>query len=209
ANPHLNRTTSMVYDSGGRVIQSTDPMNLTSNFVYNSLGQPTQAVFPNPGAETVNYTYGANGRTESVSDNRGTTTLAYDTGNDRVASVTDPVTGTVGYTYGLAGERKTMSLPGGGTWTYDYDLWDSFCLFPKDDPDSVSRMLNRVTDDQGRVAEYWIDHYGALKRARTDETFGGGAATQYLKTEYFNERSATGTARGTLAEIKNTWNHFD
>lgn len=45
-----------------------------------------------------------------VTDNRGTTTLAYQAGNDRVASVTDPVTGAVSYTHGLAGERLTLSL---------------------------------------------------------------------------------------------------
>jgi hypothetical protein len=41
----------------------------------------------------------------SVTDNRGTTTLAYETASDRVSSVTDPVTGAVSYTYFLGTER--------------------------------------------------------------------------------------------------------
>ncbi|HEV2472723.1 MAG TPA: hypothetical protein VGS41_08675 [Chthonomonadales bacterium] len=35
-----------------------------------------------------------------------------------MGSVTDQVTGTVGYTYAPTGERLTMTLPGGGIWTY-------------------------------------------------------------------------------------------
>lgn len=31
----------------------------------------------------------------------------YQTGNNRVASVIDPVTGTMSYNYGLSGERRT------------------------------------------------------------------------------------------------------
>ena len=46
--------------------------------------------------------------------------MAYEAGCDRVHSVTDPVTGTISYTYLPTGERISMTLPGGGTWTYHY-----------------------------------------------------------------------------------------
>ena len=94
---HLNRTTSMVYDIMGRVLQSTDPAGQVSRFQYNSLGQPKTVSTPAKGstpAETISYVYDGNGRTHSVQDNRGTTIIAYQDGTDLVQSVTDPVTGT-------------------------------------------------------------------------------------------------------------------
>jgi YD repeat-containing protein len=82
----------MSYDISGHVLSSIDPLGQTSQFNYNTLGQPVTAISPARGtapAETVTYVYGNNSRTESVTDNRGTTALAYENGNDRVASVTD------------------------------------------------------------------------------------------------------------------------
>src|SRR5206468_2894835 len=100
-------------------------------------------------AETVNYLYDLNGRAHSVQDNRGTTIYSYETGCDRVHSVQDPITGTVSYTYGLYGERFTMSLPGGGTWTYGYlpstQVSSPQECFPKDDPNSVGPVLTSIT----------------------------------------------------------------
>ena len=113
----------MSYDISGHVLSSIDPLSQTSQFSYNTLGQPVTALSPAKGtlpSETVSYTYGANGRTESVTDNRGTTTLAYEANRDAVTSVTDPVTGATSYTNGPFGERTTMTLPGGGTWHCEY-----------------------------------------------------------------------------------------
>ena len=71
---HLARTTTMVYDVAGHVLNSVDPKNQQSSFVYNLLGQPTSAMFPatfngatqvTP-AETVSYLYDANGRTSMM-----------------------------------------------------------------------------------------------------------------------------------------------
>lgn len=136
---HLARTTTMVYDSGGRVTSSTDPMARTDYFTYNTLGQPLTASFPataNTAAETVYYVYDTNGRILSVQDNRSATPtyMNYLNGTDVVSSVVDPITGGVGYTYGTAGQRLTMSLPGGGTWTYDYTnhTGQSPTMCPKD-----------------------------------------------------------------------------
>ena len=104
----------------GIAVSVIDPKGQTDNFAYSALGQPTSESFPATAAtpaETVSYSYGANGRTESVTDNRGTTSLVYETGNDRVSRITDSVTGQMSYTYLPDGERAAMTLPGGGTWT--------------------------------------------------------------------------------------------
>ncbi len=211
----LNRTTVMAYDAGGRVTSSTDPMGRQSTFFYNNLGQPTSAAFPattgtpSTPAETITYTYGGNGRTETVTDGRGQTTLVYETGNDRVSSVTDPVTGTLSYTYGLTGERASMTMPGGGTITYQYQNWT---MLPKDDPNSIGRQLKSITDDQGRQVRYYLDvTSGSPREVWSNQTFdGSGNLTSYLKTRYEPDQSApdaSGTvwSHGWLKQIKTTW----
>jgi YD repeat-containing protein len=211
---HLNRTTSMSYDVAGRVVSSTDPKSQSSSFAYNGVGQPTTATLPD---ETVSYGYGTNGRTESVTDDRGTTTMAYESGNDRVASVTDPVTGTVSYTYGLTGERLTMSLPGGGTWTYHYTDIAGRTTLPKDDPNSAAPLLVGITDDQGREVEYSLTDCGGLQSARTNESFNmTGTLVGYLQTDYVTRTSSTygtmlgvQTSNGALEEVKNVWHYLD
>ena len=47
---HLARTTQVVYDAAGQVLQSTDPKSQTSSFSYTPLGQPTRAAFPAAGS---------------------------------------------------------------------------------------------------------------------------------------------------------------
>jgi RHS repeat-associated protein len=213
---HLARTTGMLYDSAGRVLQSTDPMGRTSSFGYNSLGQPTSAAFPATGsapAETIGYTYGTNGRTQSVTDNRGTTTLAYENGCDRVSSVTDPVTGAIAYTYGVSGERRTMTLPGGGVWTYAY-FGDGTPnnlsgIESKDDPNSISPMLTTITDDQGRQAEYHLDLLGAPHEIVTAQLFDANLSRiGYLDTFYNYDRIGDGSfsSHRRLQTLANTWN---
>jgi RHS repeat-associated protein len=211
----LNRTTTMAYDVAGRVKQSTDPKAQISSFNYNALGQPLQAHLP---GETVSYTYGANGRTESVTDNRGTTTLAYETGNDRVASVTDPVTGTVSYTYALEGHRLTTTLPGGGTWTYSYrePEGQTWCVLP--DPgslDTIRPMLKKITDDQGREVKVSLDTTGRLHEVLSNITYSGASPVSYQHTLYSLDTPTTMLSaryapysRGLLLQVKNTWNWY-
>ena len=208
---HLNCTTDMTYDVAGRVTASTDPMSQSSSFTFNGVGQPLVATLPD---ETVSYGYGANGRKESVTDGRGTTYIGYETGNDRVASVTDPVTGVINYTYGLSGERLTIALPGGDTWHYAYSGGGPGTpqqIAPKDDLNSVSFMLRKITDDQGRVVNYYMDQFGRLSEARVDQSFdGGGSLVGYVDTTYqYDFASGTTLGHGWLAEISNTWHHHD
>ncbi len=190
---HLNRTTEMEYDAAGRVIESTDPKNQTSTFEYNGVGQPTEADLP---GETVTYTYGANGRTASVTDNRGTTSIAYETNNDRVASVTDPITGTIEYTYNVTGERATLELPGGNTWTYSYR--SNWWMLPKGDPNAYSKMLDKITDDQGKEVFYYFDTRGKLYEAK--QKISGSVSNL---TTYTYDSNGSNQSRGHLAEIKN------
>ncbi len=219
---HLNRTTTMVYDAAGRVLQSTDPLGQTSTFTYNALGQPLTVATPAKGAapaETITYVYDGNGRTHSVTDNRGTTTMLYETGSDRVHSVQDPVTGMTTYSYLLTGERTAMTLPGGGTWTYAYHTpdegqkIDNMVSFPKDDPNCLSLSLKSITDDQGRRVETRFDVKGNLLAIRSDETFNSSntALVSYCQTQYFMDQipQVGRISHLWLGQIRTTWCWLD
>ncbi len=208
---HLARTTSIAYDQVGHVLTSTDPMGQQSTFNYNVLGQPTSAAFPatfnaqnvqQTPAETVSYGYGANGRTESVSDNRGTTTLAYESNSDRVHSTTDPVTGATTYTYGLAGERLSMSLPGGGSWTYGYDRANVTGCLSKDDPNSLNHSLATLADDQGRRIDVYLDQSGRCWETLTNEAFSGTNLVSYTDT-----LPTFDTLHKWLTQLQNTYHY--
>ncbi len=201
----LARTTTMSYDIAGRVLSSTDPKAQTSTFQYNGAGQPTTATLP---GETVTYTYGANGRTQTVADGRGTTTITYENGNDRVASVQDPVTGTISYTYLPTGEKSSVTLPGGGAWTYDYSA--TMSVLPEESPDKLSRMLLKVIDDQGRDVRYVFDATGRMHEAISNITYQNQAEVSYVKTEYVYDGIPQGYySRGYLQRIRHTWNWID
>ena len=214
---HLNRTTTMVYDIMGRVLQSTDPAGQTSTFSYNTLGQPKTVTAPAKSgllADTIAYSYDGNGRTHSVTDNRGTstpyvTTMAYETGCDRVHSVTDSVTGTTSYTYDLLGDRLTMSLPGGSTWTYTYLTvlpgyrsapLNCTCL-PDQNPDHMTAILSQINDDQGRVI-----YYGITSQARLAAKTIPAASDTNLAVQYISDTTGGSqcNSRGWLQEVKTT-----
>ena len=198
---HLHRTTEMEYDGAGRVVASSDPKNQTSSFSFDGVGQPTEAALPD---ETISYTYGTNGRTESVTDGRGTTEINYESGNDRVASIEDPVTGTVSYTYGPQGQKLTISLPGGDTWTYGYR--EGWVTLPKDDPNSLAPMLEKVTDDDDREVQYWFDTRGGLLQARGDFSYNmSGDPVSFLATIYTRDAALYYRQRGVLTQIENRW----
>ena len=218
---HLNRATTMTYDISGRVLNSTDPMGQTSAFAYNTLGQPLTADFPataNSPAETVSYGYGANGRMESVTDNRGTTSLTYEAGSDRVSSVTDPVTGTLTYSYGVMGQRETLTLPDAAAWTYAYTDENAtfYTILSKDDPNSLGRKLSSITDDAGRRVDYdtltpvrYSTFLGTPRAVKFNQTFDAGSnLVSYAQTEYTYDRATglTANSHTWLTQVKTTWN---
>ena len=209
---HLNRTTNMVYDVSGRVVQKTDPNRRISTVDYNALGQPTEAFFPatnNTPPETVTYSYHNNGRLGSVTDNRGTTTIAYLIGCNRVASVNDPITGTIAYEYTLSGAVSKKILPDLSEWNYTYAASYGPNCVPSGDSD-ISEKLVSITDDQGRLVEFSIDATGFMRTAKFNQTFQNGTLMSYCLTEYTLETAASSSAsRHFMHEIENTWHYKD
>lgn len=203
---HLNRTTTMTYDAAGRVLTSTDPLGQVSTFTYNTLGQPVSVATPargNAPAETITYTYDANGRTSTVTDNRGTTAMTYEAGCDRVASVTDPVTGTTSYTYGMEGERLTMTLPGGGMWTYGGYMPAQDTT----DPAKAQAVPTQVTDDQGRQTLYSYSDTGQLLAVTSDQVFNSsGGLVSHLDTNLgYGASSGPAMYQTWLTHTQTTW----
>ena len=203
----LNRTTTMSYDAAGRVLQSTDPAGQTSTFTYNALGQPLTVSAPAKGtapAETITYVYEANGRTYSVQDNRGTTTMAYEAGCDRVHSVTDPVTGTTSYTYRAGGERASVTLAGGGTWSYQYA---GGYVLPGPDPSKLALALTGIVDDQGRRVSVGMSENG-LSYVLTNQVYNqGGSRVSYQETDYSYDfyQGANALTHDWATQVKTSW----
>lgn len=47
-------------------------------------------------------------------------------------------------------------------WTYTYGTTNLTTVMPKNDPNSISLALLKMTDDQGRIAEYRLDLAGRM-----------------------------------------------
>ncbi len=240
----LQRTTTMASDAAGHVLQSTDPAQQTSTFLYNILGQPTAVHTPAktaaPGvaavpAENITYVYEANGRTQSVSDNRGSTSIGYVPGSDQVQTVTDPQTGTISYGYYLCGLRRNLTLPGGNTWTYCHDI-EGLSDMSKDDPETMTGRFAELKDDQGRVVEHPTGNYSMLvptadkalvenagfeqhdlHEVVSDETFDRfGDRVSYMSTyrttdafNFHNNGLGLCDTHGWLTQLKTAWNWKD
>ena len=142
----------------------------------------------------------------------------------------------VSYTYDPFGDRLSMSLPGGGTWTYTYGGADlpSCERLPKDDPNSLAPLLRSITDDQGRRVDYrynlggtgpatggdignknptWVS--GRFNQVRYNQVYSGGNLVSFCQTDYIYEvQSMTGypgsptATRLFLAEVRNSFNQL-
>ncbi len=95
-----------------------DPSGRTTTLVYDAAGQLVERA--HLGGETVTFGYDAAGRRVSATESAGTTTYAY----DPVGALTElarPDGRTIGYEYDIAGRRTTMRYPDGAGVNYGYD----------------------------------------------------------------------------------------
>lgn len=76
-------------------------------------------------------------------------------------------------------------------------------MCPKDDPNSIGKGLTKITDDQGRIVQYYLDEVGKIAEAFTNQTFSGGNPTQYMYTKYSYDQY-----HGTLTEVSNQWKRY-
>ena len=116
----------------GRLSQTTDGRNDTTQYAYDNLDRVTAKSFPRSRGENVTYTYDdptagnfGIGRLTRIVDESGTANLAYDTrGNLRQRSWTPAGTTlvyTTAYAYDLA-DRLTQAVYSGMSTTYKVDV---------------------------------------------------------------------------------------
>jgi hypothetical protein len=99
---------------------------------------------------------------------------------------------TTSYTNGPFGERTTMTLPGGGTWHYEYTMRPVGY-----DLENKGPVLTKLTDDQGRSAEYQTDLQGGMDKVRYNEVYNQyGALVSYCQAHYRYDSLTGGTNGG-------------
>jgi RHS repeat-associated protein len=120
----LANSISRIYDDAGRVTSVTDRKGRVRDFSYFNDNRLQQEIWRDsvggPAVNTITYTYDADGRVLTATDNDGTYTFTYDE-LGRVATQQDPWGITLTYTWDAADRLTQVSDTKGGTRTYEYD----------------------------------------------------------------------------------------
>lgn len=98
----LGRVTKRTYDSGGRVLKESGPMQVPTEYFYSS-GRLGSVITP---VLRINYGYDERGNRDSVAVGNGTTRYTYDLAN-RLLTETNPLNQTTTFTYDAVGNRET------------------------------------------------------------------------------------------------------
>lgn len=146
------------YDEAGNFTQSVNRRDQTIAFNYNQLGQLLRQ--DNADGSFSAYTYDEQGNLTSATDDNGTISLEYDTG-DRLTKIIYPDGRSLTYTYDAGNSRTSMVDQDGNTVNYSYDL---------------AGRLAGLTDSNGNsIIDYIYDDVGRLIR----EDNGNGTYTTY------------------------------
>jgi RHS repeat-associated protein len=211
---HNPRTGAM--DCGGLPGQrcsATDPEDHKTSFTYDSKGNLTKVDRPSAQGD-VTYTYDDLGRTDTVTDGRGVTTVYTYDKRDRLKTQTSDgksatftydadgniktrttPTGISSYTYDEQNRERTRTLPAGGTSSVTYDeagnvktATDAGGTLTYDYNDAD--QLTTLTQPGGAKTTYDYDKNGD----RTTTTYPGGTVQ---KTDYDK------SSRAQKIEVKN------
>ena len=119
-------TTNLFYDADGNLIQSIDPMEESTTYVYDGANRLVQETDPDPGdgataTVTVNaYDNDGNLLSSSVGDPAQTASYVYDDAG-RPVSETDPDGSVTSYAYDAAGNLASLTDPDENATSYTYD----------------------------------------------------------------------------------------
>ncbi|MFD5127027.1 DUF6531 domain-containing protein [Streptomyces olindensis] len=138
---------SYTYDRYLRPVEITDQRGNTTSMTYDSAGRMLTRSAPASLGYKESWTYDSAGNVLSHTDGRGNkTTYTYNASNELTSS-TDPLGGKTTYTYTALGALATVTTPRGKTTTYGYDA--------KGNRTSVTTPLGEKTtftyDDVGRI----------------------------------------------------------
>ncbi|MGW6792421.1 DUF6531 domain-containing protein [Streptomyces chartreusis] len=109
------------YDRSLRPVSITDQRGNTTSMTYDSAGRMLTRSAPSALGYSESWTYDSAGNITSHTDGRTyKTTYAYNTSN-QLTTTTDPLGGKTAYTYTTLGAIATVTTPRGKTTTYGYD----------------------------------------------------------------------------------------
>src|SRR5213082_2417682 len=114
----LGRTKTFSYDLNGNVIRTVDANGQTTHHEYDALNRRIRTAHAD--GSTVEYFYDAIGRLIRTTDTEGVTILMTYDAQDRL---TEEITaqGLIGYAHDVLGRRRSVSVDGRISMTYDYD----------------------------------------------------------------------------------------
>lgn len=144
----LGRTTNYAYDEAGNLIERTDARGLATEYDYDELNRLilVEHLDGESLVDDVDYAYDEVGNRETMVDDTGMTTYAYDA-LDRPTDITFPGSSVVSYEYDEVGNRVKITYPDSKDVDYTYD--ESHNL------ETVTEWLTEVTtytyDDVGRL----------------------------------------------------------
>jgi YD repeat-containing protein len=155
--------TSFTYDPLGRVLSSTAPNGLITNFGYSGL-TTTVTVNNSGGSQTTSKTINSQGWiTNTVDAAGGITSFTYDP-NGNLLTTTDPKLNNVTMTYDLKGRKTGMNDPDMGAWIYSYDALGQL----KSQRDAKLQTTTMTYDVLGRmtkrsepslISDFYFDKY--------------------------------------------------
>lgn len=155
----LNHTTTYGYDDVGNLTSVTDPLQHQTTFGYNAQGQVTWV--KDALQHTTNFSY-TNGDLTTVTDSLSRVTRRFIDAGGRLLSVTDPLGQTTRYTYDRNNRVVSIADPLGGVIGFSY--------FPDGE-------LQAITDANQHTKSYTYDVMGRLATRidplqRRPEAFG-------------------------------------
>ncbi|MER7967158.1 DUF6531 domain-containing protein [Streptomyces ardesiacus] len=112
---------SYSYDRHLRPVEITDQRGNTTSMTYDSAGRMLTRSAPSSLGYSESWTYDSAGNILSHTDGRGNKTSYTYNASNRLISTTDPLGGKTSYTYTALGALATVTTPRGKTTTYGYD----------------------------------------------------------------------------------------
>ncbi|MFH8935923.1 DUF6531 domain-containing protein [Streptomyces griseosporeus] len=115
------RSVSYSYDRSLHPVEITDQRGNTTSMTYDSAGRMLTRSAPSSLGYAESWTYDSAGNITSHTDGRGNKTSYTYNASNQLTSSTDPLGGKTTYTYTALGALATVTTPRGKTTTYGYD----------------------------------------------------------------------------------------
>jgi RHS repeat-associated protein len=173
----MSQRSETTYDAIGRVKETKDFNGAVIKYGYDKENQLVSKQFVNEGDRIETYNTGADARSKTITDARGTTSYAYDE-QGRMLSKTEPDGKQVRYTYDLVSGKVASVTTPSGTTQYRYNALS---------------QLSKVISTEGETT-YLYNAIGNLKT----KTLPNGIVESYgydnlNRLELLEQKNVTGT----------------